>query len=156
MLADYPLGIGPGNFTQFVGRYDPNLAGRDAHNTYVRCATELGIPGILLFLCMIGNALVVLKRSMRKAYTLPPVCQRQILMPIFGFAVGLCMMLGAGLTVSLIYMEALWWILLIPVCLERTVDNMIADDALIIETHPMDDAISVAGSSSDPGLASTT
>ena len=47
MVKDHPLGIGPGNFFQVVGRYRPDLEGRDTHSTYFRCLTELGIPGFL-------------------------------------------------------------------------------------------------------------
>ena len=48
MLMDHPLGVGPGNFYQHIGEYAPNHAGRDAHNTFVRCAGELGFPGLIV------------------------------------------------------------------------------------------------------------
>ena len=127
MLKDHPLGIGPGNFFQVAGEYDQRYQGRDSHNTYARCFTELGIPGFALFLGLILHSIVMLKRTMRKAYKLPPKCQAQIILPSYGLAVGLCMMLGAGLTVTLLYTEALWWFLMLPVCLERAVDNLASD-----------------------------
>ena len=105
----------------------PRYDGRDAHNTYVRCFTELGIPGFLLFLGLIVNAIVISKRTIQKAYDLPPEYQKQILMPSFGLAVGFCMMLGCGMTVTLLYTEALWWFLLMPVCVARAADNLAAD-----------------------------
>ena len=157
MLKDHPLGIGPGNFFQFAGRYDARYDGRDAHNTYVRCFTELGIPGFALFLGLILHSIVILKRTMRKAYALPPDCQKQILLPSYGVAVGLCMMLGAGLTVTLLYTEALWWFLLLPVCLERAVDNLASDVGSQIhmpsenlETDWPADAFDVAGIPAGP------
>ena len=127
MLQDQPLGIGPGNFSQVAGKYDIRYQNRDAHNTYVRCFAELGIEGFLLFIGLIVHSIVVLKRTMRKAWSLPPEHRNQILLPSYGVAVGLFMMLGCGLTVTLLYMEALWWFLMIPVCLERAADNLIAD-----------------------------
>jgi putative inorganic carbon (hco3(-)) transporter len=127
MLADHPLGVGPGNFGQFAGRYNVLYEGRDAHNTYVRCFAELGVPGFLLFLALIANSILVSKRNIQKAYDLPPEYRAQILMPSFGLAVGLCMMLGCGLTVTLLYTEALWWFLLMPVCVARAADNLAAD-----------------------------
>jgi putative inorganic carbon (hco3(-)) transporter len=143
MLADHPLGVGPGNFGLYAGRYNAMYQGRDAHNTYVRCFTELGIPGFLLFLALIVNAIVISKRNIQKAYNLPPEYRAQILMPSFGLAVGLCMMLGCGLTVTLLYTEALWWFLLMPVCVTRTADNLAADLAreacLVSEEGEMDE-----------------
>jgi putative inorganic carbon (hco3(-)) transporter len=143
MVSDYPLGVGAGNFAQFAGHYNSKFEGRDAHNTYVRCFTELGIPGFLLFVGLIANAIVVSKRTIRKAYDLPPEYRSQILMPSFGIAVGLCMMLGCGVTVTLLYTEALWWFLLMPVCVERAADNLAADCAresqMILEEGVLDE-----------------
>jgi len=127
ILSDHPFGVGPGNFGQYAGRYNVMYKGRDAHNTYVRCFTELGIPGFLLFLGLIANAIAISKRNIQKAYNLPPEYRDQILMPSFGLAVGLCMMLGCGLTVTLLYTEALWWFLLMPLCVSRAADNLAAD-----------------------------
>jgi putative inorganic carbon (hco3(-)) transporter len=127
MLFDYPMGVGPGNFSLHAGHYNVLYEGRDAHNTYVRCFTELGIPGFLLLLALITNAIITSKQTIKKAYRLPPEYRAQILMPSFGLAVGLCMMLGCGLTVTLLYTEALWWFLLMPVCVARAADNLAAD-----------------------------
>jgi O-antigen ligase len=134
MLSDHPLGVGPGNFQQFAGRYNPRYQGRDAHNTFVRCFAELGIPGFLLFLGLIGNAVVTSKRTIKKAYALPPQYRVQVLMPSFGVVVGLCMMLGCGVTVTLLYTEALWWLLILPVCVARVADNLTED--LALESSP--------------------
>jgi putative inorganic carbon (hco3(-)) transporter len=127
MLSDHPFGVGPGNFAQFAGRYNILYQDRDAHNTYVRCSAELGIPGLLLFLALIVHAIAASKRTIKKAYDLPPEYRAQILMPGFGCAVGLCMALGCGLTVTLLYTEALWWFLLMPLCVERAADNLAED-----------------------------
>jgi O-antigen ligase len=127
MLSDHPFGVGPGNFGQYAGRYNVLYQGRDAHNTFVRCFAELGVPGLLLFLGLIASAIVVSKRNIQKAYALPPEYRSQILMPSFGLAVGLCMTLGCGLTVTLLYTEALWWFLLMPACVGRALDNLAED-----------------------------
>lgn len=124
MLRDHPLGIGPGNFFQMIGRYNPKYAFRDAHNTYSRCFVELGIPGLVLFGMLIANAVIVARRAMRRALSLRPELRDQILYPAYGFAVGLCMMLCCGLTVTLLYTEAVWWFLMFPTCVERAVDNL--------------------------------
>jgi putative inorganic carbon (HCO3(-)) transporter len=73
---DRPLtGVGPDNFEYAEGTISP-LAGRQAfgigvrwtapHNTYVQVVAELGIPGLLLFLAMLGSGLRAL-RSLRSA-----------------------------------------------------------------------------------------
>ena len=128
-LKDHPQGIGPGNFFQVIGRYNAKYIGRDAHNTFVRCFTELGVLGLALFVGLIVHALWIVKRTMRKARDLPPDKRDRILYPTYGFGIGLCMMLGCGLTVTLLYTEALWWFLMVPVCLERAVANMAVDAA---------------------------
>ena len=92
---------------------------------------------------MIAHAIVTSRRTIRKAYDLPPEYRGQILLPSFGLAVGLCMMLGCGLTVTLLYTEALWWFLLMPICVERVADNLAADlacrSAVSVEEGAMDE-----------------
>jgi putative inorganic carbon (hco3(-)) transporter len=127
MASDHPQGVGPGNFGQFAGLYNSKYKDRDVHSTYLRCYAELGIPGSLLFLGLIVQAVAVSKRTIQKAYGLPPEHRAGILLPSFGLAVGLFMMLGCGLTVTLLYTEALWWFLLMPLCVERAADNLAAD-----------------------------
>lgn len=51
LSADYPLlGTGYGTFPYHIGRYAPMQAGRDAHNTYLIVAAEMGLPALVLFL----------------------------------------------------------------------------------------------------------
>lgn len=57
MIRDNPLGIGPGNFNQNIGRYSPDVAGMSSHSTYIQSAAELGLPGLALFVTILGNTL---------------------------------------------------------------------------------------------------
>jgi len=55
MLADHPvLGVGFLAFGQFITQYAPINRPMDAHNMYLRVACELGLPGLLVFLCLWG------------------------------------------------------------------------------------------------------
>jgi len=57
MLLANPMGVGVNNFSRAIERYAPQHPLRDAHNTFVRCAGELGFPGLILLTAMVGNAL---------------------------------------------------------------------------------------------------
>jgi len=127
MLLDHPLGIGAGNWYQTIGRYLPKYPGKDAHNTYLKCACELGVQGIAVFGVIIVNAFVILRRLRRRAESLPPNLRRDVLMLSFGLTTSLVAYLVCCLTITLIYIEALWWLLVLPVVFERTVENLKMD-----------------------------
>lgn len=127
MVKDHPLGIGPGNFFQVVGRYRPELKGRDAHSMFFRCLTELGIPGFVFFLVICFSAIRTALRASRTAESIPSETGTAIRLLCYGFAVALCAFLAASTMVTTLYTESLWWLLLMPVCLERTVENAMAD-----------------------------
>jgi glycosyltransferase involved in cell wall biosynthesis/O-antigen ligase len=127
MFQDHPMGVGPGNFYQNIGRYSPANAGRDAHNTFVRCFTELGFLGIAIFLVLLGNAAITLIRMIRRSRMLPAEEGRYLLLAAYAIAVSLATFVTSGLTVSFIYTEATWWLLALPVCLERAVANLEAE-----------------------------
>jgi len=123
MLLDHPLGVGPGNFYQNIGRYAPLHPGRDAHNTFVRCAGELGFPGLILLGALIVNAFSLLRKVMQESLLLPNDDGTALFWAGFGVATGLSAMLVYGMTGTLVYTEYLWWMLGMPVCLARVLDN---------------------------------
>lgn len=127
MIADHPAGVGVGNFYQNIGRYNRNLAGKDAHNTYVRCAAELGLQGLTVFGLLIFNAIWMLLRIRRRADKLPAEHRVTIIFISYAMLVSLAMLLASCLTISLTYVEFMWWSLMLPVCLVRVVDNIEAD-----------------------------
>ncbi len=54
MIKKHPfLGIGYGSFPYFIMEYSEIEVERDAHNTYLRIAAEMGIPALLIFLLLI-------------------------------------------------------------------------------------------------------
>ncbi len=133
MLIAHPFGVGPGNFYQYIGQYNADFKGRDAHNTFVRCYGDLGIPGLMLFVALVVNGVVVLRRVVLRAARLPPAEGHDIVLTAWALVVSLGGILVVGCTVTLIYMEGLWWLLALPVCLERVVANLEADHGLLEE-----------------------
>ena len=71
MASDYPLGVGEGNFKKYIGQYNPEMIGRDTHNTFLRCLAELGVQGAFVLLLLIGNAFWILFRLKKKIQDLP-------------------------------------------------------------------------------------
>jgi O-antigen ligase len=127
MLIDHPLGVGVGNFYQNIGRYLPQYPGADAHNTYIRCMTETGLPGICFFVAIIASGLISLRRSIRRCHELPEDKQGHVFYLTYGLCVATVTLLGSCLTMSLTYNEGLWWFLLLPAALGRAMDNYEAD-----------------------------
>jgi putative inorganic carbon (hco3(-)) transporter len=136
MLKDHPWGIGAGNFFQAIGRYNRDRAGMDAHNGFVRCYTELGIQGLLIFIALIGNALWTLRRAIKETRQLPEEEQKTAMWLSYGLAISLVVVLTDTMTVTLLYVEALWWLLMLPVCLDRAVENLKANLAPIPSIKP--------------------
>lgn len=123
MLLDHPLGIGIGNWYQTIGRYIPEYEGKDSHSTYVKCAAELGFLGSLLFAWMILASFFRLRRISQQAQSLPEEMGDPIIQYSFAITVSLAILLTCGLTISMTYMEGLWILLMLPVCLARVLDS---------------------------------
>jgi O-antigen ligase len=138
LIANPVFGVGPGNFYQNIGKYVPQHSGRDAHNTFVRCAGELGIIGLSLFVLLAWNAIRILRRCSRELSQLPPDVGKDLLWMNYGCLTGLIAMLAYGMTGTLVYTEYLWWMLTFPVCMQRVLENELADMNLAAqqETEP--------------------
>ncbi|MHB0954794.1 MAG: O-antigen ligase family protein [Pirellulaceae bacterium] len=134
MWQDHPLGVGAGNFYQNVGTYLPNWPGTDAHNTYIRCLTEVGIQGLVLFLALIASAFLMLYRMRHDVAELPRPDQDDVILLSYGMTCTIATMAACFLTISLTYVEFIWWFLMLPVCLSRTIDNLRADASAIEES----------------------
>lgn len=65
---DHPvLGTGLDSYRAMNYRYSPELGPRDAHNTYLNLAAEIGLPGLAIWLTCIGSVFA-LSRKIRKQY----------------------------------------------------------------------------------------
>lgn len=126
-MLDYPVfGVGPNNFPVAEGTLSP-LAERQqlgigvrwnaAHNTFIQAGAELGIPGLLLFVAMIGSALGALRRLQRvrgaPANARPtPRLALALTASVIGFVVG-------AFFLSLAYSEMLYTLLALSIGLEK-------------------------------------
>ncbi len=126
MAVAEPLGVGPGNFHARVGDYLPGDEGRDAHNAYVRCVAELGWIGLALFVGLIANAFATLDQVRRAATARPGL--EEYAWHGFALQVGLLGYLVCSVFATTLYIEMMWWILLLPAALERVVANAVVAD----------------------------
>ena len=127
MAVDYPLGVGPGNFHTHIGDYLPDDAGRDTHNTYVRCVAELGWPGLGLLVGLVANAFLILRRVRRSASG--PAGSEDCVWYAYGLQMSLAAYITASFFISATYIEMFWWLILLPASLERAAANAIKGEA---------------------------
>jgi len=121
MALDHPLGIGEGNFFQYVGRYDERIPGKDTHNTFFRCLAELGFPGAFLYLMLVVGAFRTLRWCWRASRASPRILEWRV--HVWALATSLVTFLTAGLFITHTYIEELYWLLMFPVCLRRGLEN---------------------------------
>jgi len=119
MLGDYPLGVGPGNFTRKIGDYNPEHRWRATHNSVVACFTELGIQGGVLFLILLAGS----ARLLQKAKRLAARSDYPVETLIFSYAlfVSFVTYVVTALGTQRLYCESFWWVLALPLCLYRSV-----------------------------------
>ncbi len=121
MLMNHPLGVGAGNFAWAISRYNRNLYARDAHNTFVRTAGELGVHSLLLHLAVIACAALTLRAAMRCARGTPAALELHY--HAYALMLANIIMLACGMFMSQTYIEEYWWFLAMPVCVFRCAEN---------------------------------
>ncbi|MDZ7620406.1 MAG: O-antigen ligase family protein [Patescibacteria group bacterium] len=130
MWRDRPWGIGAGNYFAAVGAYAHEQAGRDPHNTYIRALVELGAQGFVMLALLIGSAALMLYRVRLAAYVLPERRGNDMLLLSYGFVCALATMLACAMFITFTYIEFWVWLLMMPVCLQRVMDNEQLDAGL--------------------------
>jgi O-antigen ligase len=130
IFAGHPLGIGVGRFPSQIGMYLPNYPGKDAHNTFVLCYCELGIQGIVVFLAILALSAGALRRSRKVLADRTDPQGQDLLWFNFGMSVSLVILLLRFMTMSRLYSEGTWLVLLLPVCLLRAQANLAAEHVL--------------------------
>ena len=110
IFASHPvLGVGIGGYREANVRYAPRLGERDAHNTYVSLAAELGLPGLVLWLGLVGSVLAQVRR--RRAHLEADDHMIQVIWierALIGFLVACFFATYGGLTVFYIFLGILW------------------------------------------------
>ena len=140
MASDYPLGVGEGNFKTYIGEYDPKMAGRDTHNTFLRCLAELGFHGAFVLFLLIGNAFYILFKLKKDAKHLPN--KQDFLWHIYGVKIALIIYLVAGMFITHTYIEEFYWLLMFPVLLERAVKNELRQEKTIHRKNLSEETVS--------------
>ncbi|MDY0269730.1 O-antigen ligase family protein [Trichloromonas sp.] len=123
MVLNNPVGIGPGNWYQTIGHYIPEYEGKDSHNTYVKCAAELGLLGISLFVFLLWQTYGTLKKVHGGAGGLVAEDAEDFSQFYFALTVSLVVILTCGIAITMIYTEVVWLLLMLPICLRRAYDN---------------------------------
>jgi O-antigen ligase len=110
IAANHPvLGVGIGCYREANARYAPQLGERDAHNTYVSLAAEIGFPGLLLWLGLVGSVLMQVRR--RRALIEADDRMIQVLWierALIGYLVAGLFGTYAGLTLFYLFLGILW------------------------------------------------
>ncbi|MCH8878661.1 MAG: O-antigen ligase family protein [Planctomycetes bacterium] len=129
MAADYPWGIGIGQFRNFVPIYVEDLdVGRSAHSTYFQCLAELGYPGLFLYLLVIATSFYHFERARRvgrgwRALQLshPDLAQEQREIHLLATAneVAVCGFLVCAAFTSRLWVEGLWVLMAMSCCLRN-------------------------------------
>lgn len=127
MFMDHPFGVGIKNFEKMVPYYDPRNKGMDAHNTYVLCYSEIGILGIALFLIIIGETFLQIRR-IRLAVKDTPHEEDITLHTLAITSVLIIYLLGYMTTHSNLYTEMLWILLAMPICLENATQKLLESE----------------------------
>jgi putative inorganic carbon (HCO3(-)) transporter len=117
IIATHPIfGIGLGNFKEAVSAYeDPGRTVESlAHNSYLEIAAELGIPGLLVFLCMLLATLRSLERVRNTTRKAGPILISQA-------AIGIqASLLGSAVAIFFVtaYLQKLLWLMMfVSLCL---------------------------------------
>jgi O-antigen ligase len=110
IFMDHPLlGVGIGCYNQANARYAPGLGRRDAHNTYISLGAEMGIPGLLLWLGLVGSVLAQVRRRRRSLEADDRTIQILWLeRAIVGCLVAAFFASYAGITVFYLLLGTLW------------------------------------------------
>jgi O-antigen ligase len=117
MASDHPLGIGFNNFKVRVGNYQPSIPGKDTHNTYLRCLSELGVQGLLFLALLIWNAMRQTYRLHKRREPEPDSSNYALIAWATGIA--LVIYLSAGMFISLTYVEDFYLLLMLPDALSK-------------------------------------
>jgi putative inorganic carbon (hco3(-)) transporter len=138
MAADYPLGIGLGNFHQTVLKYVPGLTDlRSAHNTLITCVTETGWLGLILLLTILGLVLWQLGGVRRTARDLPPATDIRVFRwqtrfhlgwHAVSLRAGLLGYLACAMFTTRLFAEDLWLLLGLAMCLDNVSKYMAAQE----------------------------
>lgn len=123
IAAENPFwGIGPGMFSYEEGRFRLGRYATDPHNMFLLIASEYGLPALLLFLGAVGLVVVRGGAAFRRAGDR----ERAV---ILGTHTALAAALVAGLTVSFVVNDRLFWIVVGLCCAAARLEERATDES---------------------------
>ena len=93
----------------------------------MKCAVELGAAGIFLFLLLIFLSYRNLRRIERDLAADHSEEANDFRQYFFAMVVSMAILLTCALTITMIYTEILWVVLMLPLCLRRAHDNAVLE-----------------------------
>ncbi|MGE4519332.1 MAG: O-antigen ligase family protein [Desulfobacteraceae bacterium] len=130
MVMDKPMGIGIGNWYQTIGKYIPEYDGKDSHSTYVKCFAELGFQGFIIFSLFIFTAYRQLVWVKRQSEQFDKEKSEDLKLICFGIKISLVIYLACALTITMIYTELTWILLMLPCCVRRALENEVISEKI--------------------------
>jgi len=123
MFKNHPFGVGAGNFNQEIGKYTSGIGRLSPHSLYIQVLAELGFVGFVLLFSLLWTSLRMLLKIMKDSAEFPEDMRKKFQWTALGMAGVIAGYMTGGLTSHLMYSEAFWWFLLMPVCLKRAFEN---------------------------------
>lgn len=110
MFFERPImGAGVGTYARTMAREFPELGSKDAHDTYLSLLTELGLPGLTLWLSMVIAVLVRARRARllagEKGHTLAQIWMER---STVGFLIAGFFGSFSGISYIYLYLGVLW------------------------------------------------
>ena len=138
IIADHPMGVGPGNFTRIIGDYQKDHYKRSSHNTVVVCLTELGVIGGIVLMLMVVGSMGYLYKTARLAERSDAPLETKMM--VYGSLIAVVTYFVTGLGTERFYCESYWWVMVLPMCLNRMVRREVFESATeLLPVTPNDD-----------------
>ena len=109
IFIDHPIfGVGLGCYPLANAKYRPDLGPRDAHNTYLRLAAEIGLPGLLIWGALVVSIMRQVKRAERGTSRLRTVNPLWLKYGLFAFLIEGIFGSYSDLTVLYLVLGTMW------------------------------------------------
>jgi putative inorganic carbon (HCO3(-)) transporter len=131
MANDYPAtGVGLDGYRYMYDRYDPTFGlhgrRRDIHSTWFGVLAEVGYPGFVIFLLLLGNTALTARRVRRLAMVRPDLANLAVYATVMEaqvlvFAVG-------GTFITLQYKEFIWHVFALSMAVDHIIRRRLSDE----------------------------
>lgn len=127
MFTDHPLGVGPANYSVLLPDYqseffgDKNMWGKAAHSVWFTLLSELGIPGVVLYLSLLRANV----RDLRylKKLTTDSDTHRLAHFLALAFMASMAGFFASGTFLSALYYPHYWYLTAMIVATRKVIDH---------------------------------